>query len=57
MKDVFPSLQMWGRMATPLMNTGPFAASARVASRLGQNWVGPHPETTWKSVSHAMLVA
>ena len=54
MKLVFPSPQMWGRMATPLINK---AASARVAFRLGQNRVGPHPGTTWKSVSQDTLTA
>ena len=54
MKLVFPSPQMWGRMATPLMH---WAASARVAGRLGQNRLGAHPGTTPKSVSHAILGA
>ena len=52
MKEVFPSLQVWGRMATPFMNA---AASARVALRFGQNWVALQPETTWKSVSQTTL--
>ena len=52
MNEVLPGPQMWGRMATPLMKS---AASARVAFRLGQNRVGPHPGTTPKAVSQAML--
>ena len=41
-----------GLMATPLMKK---AASARVALRSGLNRLDPHPGTTWKSVSQAML--
>ena len=51
LKGVLPGPQMWGRVATPWMNR---AASARVASRLGQYRPGPHPETTSKSVNQAI---